>query len=137
MNEPHHSRRELLRRASTGFGLVALSGLMASPAFAGLARRTGAARPRRRAKRVIFCFMSGGVSHVDSFDPKPELERLHGQPMPVSVERTQFNQNGSVLASPFKFTRHGESGMSVSSMFPQIATVADELAVVREQPNTV
>lgn len=137
MHDPHYSRRELLRRSSTGFGLVALAGLMARPSFAGLVRSQAPAPPRRRAKHVIFCFMSGGVSHVDSFDPKPELERLHGQPMPVSIARTQFNQNGHVMASPFKFTRHGESGLPVSSMFPEIATVADELAVIRSMTSSV
>ena len=140
MHGPDLSRRELLRRASTGFGLTALAALMAKPAFAGLAGGAGGARPplrRRPAKHVIFCFMSGGVSHVDSFDPKPELERLHGQPMPVSVARTQFNQNGNVMASPFTFQRHGQSGLEVSSLFPELASVADELAVVRSMTSSV
>lgn len=137
MNEFLHSRRDLLRQSSTGFGLAALSGLMAKPSFAGL--RDGAQQPHfaAKAKNVIFCYMSGGVSQVDSFDPKPELKRLHGQPMPVSVQRTQFNQNGNVMASPFEFKRHGECGMPISSMFPEIATVADELAVVRSMTSAV
>ena len=85
------SRREALSRASTGFGMVALSGLLAGASDA-------MPRPhfRARAKRVIFCYMSGGVSHLDSFDPKPKLRDLHGQPMPVKVERTQFNNNGNI-----------------------------------------
>jgi hypothetical protein len=121
------SRRELLRRSSTGFGALAFASL-----FGQHARGAGAQPlPRRRAKNVIFCYMSGGVSHVDSFDPKPKLAELHGKPMPVQVARTQFNANGNVMASPFRFAQHGESGLWVSSMFPHLASVADELAVVR------
>jgi len=84
-----------------------------------------------KAKHVIFCYMSGGVSHVDSFDPKPELKRLNGQPMPVAIQRTQFNDNGRVMASPFQFRPAGQSGIEISELFPEIAKVADELAVVR------
>jgi hypothetical protein len=75
--------------------------------------------------------MSGGVSHVDSFDPKPQLKRLHGQPMPVPVQRTQFNNNGQIMASPFQFKPSGQSGIEVSELFPEIAKVTDELAVIR------
>ncbi len=137
MTGSQYSRRELLRQTSTGFGMAALQGLMSNPAFAGLGDGTPGPHHMPRAKRVIFCFMSGGVSQVDCFDPKPELERLHGKPMPVTVERTQFNQNGNVMASPFPFKRHGESGMEISSMFPELATVADELAVVRSMTSSV
>ena len=131
------SRRRLLEGTSTGFGMLALAGLTAQPSMAGVRRAVEREARRRRAKRVIFCFMSGGVSQEDSFDPKPELERLHGQPMPVAVQRTQFNNNGNVMASPFRFGRHGESGLEVSSMFPHIATVADELAVIRSMTSSV
>ena len=115
------SRRALLQRSSLGFGAVALDALFGR----------NAAPQRPHARNVIFCYMSGGVSHVDSFDHKPKLRELHGQPMPVAIERTQFNNNGKVMASPFSFTQHGESGLWVSSMFPQLATVADELSVIR------
>jgi len=122
----HISRRAMLQRSSLGFGAVALDALLGRTAPA------AAQPPRRvRAKNVIFCYMSGGVSHVDSFDPKPKLRELHGQPMPVAIERTQFNNNGEVMASPFSFAQHGESGLWVSSMFPELAKVADELAVIR------
>ena len=90
-----------------------------------------------RAKHVIFCYMSGGVSHVDSFDPKPRLKKDHGKPMPVKVERTQFNNNGSVMASPFEFRQYGESGLPISSMFPKLGEVADELAVIRSMTTAV
>ncbi len=79
------TRREMLTRCSTGFGMLALQGLMSNRAFAvaGEGRKLKA-----KAKHVILCYMSGGVSQVDSFDPKPKLRELHGKPMPVKVERT-------------------------------------------------
>lgn len=129
MSGPHQqlSRRELLRRSSTGFGALAFASLFGQPSLA----TDLSQQPRRRAKNVIFCYMSGGVSHVDSFDPKPKLTELHGKPMPMQLARTQFNQNGNIMASPFRFAQHGQSGTWVSSLFPHLATVADELAVVR------
>ena len=95
--------------------------------------RPGARPPQfaPRAKNVIFCYMSGGVSHVDSFDPKPRLERDNGKPMPMPIERTQFDNNGNLMASPWKFHNYGKSGIPVSDLFPQVGTCADELAVVR------
>lgn len=136
------SRRRFLETCSTGFGAAALTGLMSDPAFGGsrkLPAQESLAAPhhRPRVKHVIFCYMSGGVSQVDSFDPKPKLKRLHGQSMPVKVERTQFNNNGNVMASPFSFMPSGDSGLAVSSIFPEIATVADELAVIRSMTTDV
>ena len=120
----HISRRDMLRHCSTGFGMLALSSLLKDEVARG---------PHfpARAKNVIFCFMSGGVSHVDSFDPKPRLAREAGKPMPVKIERTQFNQNGRIQPSHWPFRRYGESGIPVSDLFPHIGGCADELAVVR------
>ncbi|MCA9216214.1 MAG: DUF1501 domain-containing protein [Planctomycetales bacterium] len=136
------NRRSLLSASSTGFGAVALAGLMADRSYsASQMLPTGAALKQThhepRAKHVVFAFMSGGVSHLDSFDPKPALEKLHGKPMPVTIERTQFNNNGNVMASPFKFAHRGESGLQVSDMLPQLGTVADELAVIRSMTTPV
>ena len=128
------TRREMLVQCSTGFGMLALQGLMANSAFAGTARRS---HFKPRAKHVILCYMSGGVSQVDSFDPKPKLRELHGKPMPVKILRTQFNNNGNVMASPFKFKRYGQSGTPVSSMFPHVAESVDELAVIRSMTSKV
>jgi hypothetical protein len=75
--------------------------------------------------------MSGGVSHLDSFDPKPLLEKYAGQPMPVEVKKTQFNNNGTVQPAHWEFRQRGQSGMPVSELFPHMATVADELCVIR------
>ncbi|MEM0897895.1 MAG: DUF1501 domain-containing protein [Verrucomicrobiota bacterium] len=124
------SRREMLRRSSSGFGMLALSGLL---------RANSGAAPHHvpRAKNVIFCYMSGGVSQVDSFDPKPRLAREAGEDMPMKVERTQFNNNGKIMPSPFEFKRYGESGLPVSDMFPSIGAHADDLAVIRSMTTTV
>ncbi|WP_009963616.1 DUF1501 domain-containing protein [Verrucomicrobium spinosum] len=133
------SRRQMLARASTGFGMTALSALMAERSYAGLADPF-AARPsgyRPKVKSIIFAYMSGGVSHVDSFDPKPELAKRHGQPMPVPVKPTMFNNNGNIMASPFEFKRYGQSGIPVSSMFPCIGECADDLAVIRSMTSKV
>ena len=90
----------MLRRCSLGFGSLAMTSMLSKTAAAGVA---GAPHFRPRAKQVIFAYMSGGVSHVDSFDPKPELKRRHGQPMPVPVKPTMFNNNGNIMASPFYY----------------------------------
>ena len=130
------TRREMLRQCSTGFGMLALAGLMSQKSF-------GALRPpptdfTPHARNVIFCYMSGGVSHLDSFDPKPMLQKLAGQPMPVKVERTMFNNNGRIFPSPFEFRQYGASGLPISSMFPKIAQwCADDLAVIRSMTSKV
>ncbi|MGB8170768.1 MAG: DUF1501 domain-containing protein [Chthoniobacteraceae bacterium] len=142
MNLAIHSpftRREMLRTCSLGFGSMALTALLADQSYGALA---GEAKPmgphfRPKAKRVIFCYMSGGVSHLDSFDPKPELAKRHGQPMPVPVRPTMFNNNGNIMASPWEFKFRGQSGMPISELFPHIAQHADELAVVRSMTSKV
>ncbi len=123
----------MLRESSAGFGSLALASLMQSEARGELPVTHHPAK----AKHVIFLYMSGGVSHVDSFDPKPRLKDLHGKSMPVSVERTQFNNNGSVMASPFEFQPWGDSGIPISSLFPSVGGVADELSVVRSMTSPV
>ncbi len=104
---PALSRRRMLAHCSSGFGLAALSALLSDAAFGASPVETTAsgAKPPHfapKAKNVIFCYMSGGVSHVDSFDPKPRLERDHGKPMPMQIERTQFNNNGNIYRQPFE-----------------------------------
>ena len=129
-NAPHRiSRRAALARASSGFGLTALAALLADDARA----ESGARQPHfnPKAKNVIFCYMSGGVSQVDSFDPKPRLKAEAGKPMPMPVARTQFNNNGSIMPSPWEFKRYGQSGLEVSDLFPHVGSCADDLAVIR------
>ena len=125
------SRRKMLTTCSSGFGMLALQGLL------GQNQLTAKPHFAPKAKSVIFCYMSGGVSHIDTFDPKPTLQKFGGQPMPVKVERTQFNNNGNVFPSPFKFKRYGQSGIPVSSIFPRTAEMIDEIAVIRSMTSKV
>ena len=128
------SRRDFLQRSSMGFGALALAGLTHSWSAAGAPRATRPlTRFAPRARNVIFLFMDGGVSHVDTFDPKPELTRLTGQPAKWRTDpRSQATSAGRKwLGSPWEFKRHGQSGLWVSDLFPQVARVIDELCVIR------
>lgn len=128
----------MLRGASAGFGAMALSALLSDPAY-GAARDApsgGALAPRSpdfepKVRNVIFCYLSGGLSHIDSFDPKPRLAKESGRPMPFKTERTMFNQDGNIFPSPWEFRPRGQSGMEISELFPHIAQVADKLTVLR------
>ena len=84
-----------------------------------------------RAKHVIFLYMDGGPSQVDTFDPKPLLQERNGKPFAMKIEPTQFNNIGNTLGSPWKFSQHGESGLPISELFPHLSRHADSLAVVR------
>ena len=134
---PPLSRRDMLRKCSLGFGSLALAGLFSEQARGAAA----AALPRphfpAKVKQVIFAYMSGGVSHLDSWDPKPELAKRHGQPMPVPVRPTMFNNNGNIMASPWKAKPRGQSGMMVTNLFPRLAEMADDLAVIRSMTSKV
>lgn len=123
------NRRDLLRASATGFGWLAFQGLFTHRAKA---NDTAGIRTHfpPRAKNVIFCFMDGGVSHVDSFDPKPKLTENDGKPYRDSKNPTA-NGNRQWLKSPWEFKPRGQSGMPVSDLFPHIARHADELAVIR------
>jgi hypothetical protein len=132
------SRREMLGCCANGFGAVALAALLKEQAFAGeIAGESSnplAPRPTHfaaKATSVIFLYMDGGVSQVDSFDPKPRLDREHGQPIKMKTPPTQFNNVGNVLKCPWPFRQYGESGLTVSDLFPHIGRCADELCVVR------
>ena len=127
------TRRSLLASCALGFGATALRALLADVAYAD----DGGPSPRRaldhpaKAKSVIFLYMDGGVSQVDSFDPKPLLEKEHGKPFRMKIEPTQFNNNGNVLASPWSFKPYGQSGIPVSELFQHIGECIDDIAVVR------
>src|SRR5262249_5197896 len=125
------TRREMLLNAGTGFGAIALSSLLAKE---GRAESTRAAHHRARAKSVIFLFMEGGPSHIDTFDPKPELERFAGQPLPSSfkpVILAMGEKNPPIMASKRKWAQYGEGGLWVSDWLPHMATCADDVCVVR------
>jgi hypothetical protein len=131
----------MLNRCASGFGAVALAALANDRAYADPS--TGTTEPlgqanhgvhhKPTAKNVIFLYMDGGPSQVDTFDPKPMLDKYNGKDPGefFKVEATQFNNNGKVLASPWKFNQYGESGLPVSDLFPHIAESADDLAVIR------
>jgi len=130
------SRRGLLQTAGLGFGWAAFSGLAGSLAGAEAAATPGALPAlhfSRRAKHVIFLFMDGGVSHVDTFDPKPELEKRSGEPAEWKADQKSqaSGQGRKWLGSLWKFSQRGESGLWVSDLFPHVAKIADELCVVR------
>jgi Protein of unknown function (DUF1501) len=133
---PLVTRREMLTRGSMGFGMLALASLLAKDGRAADPAKPGPLAPRPphfppKVEHVIFCYMSGGVSHIDSFDPKPRLSKEAGKPMPFAVERTMFNDNGNIFPSPWEFRRYGRCGLEVSDLFPHMGACADDLAVIR------
>ena len=124
------TRRDMLRKSAVGFGSVALAGML------GQTEADGDLLPKKthfdaKARSVIFLYMDGGVSQVDSFDPKPRLDKDNGKPFATKIEPTQFNNIGSTLASPWKFKKYGECGTQVSNLFPHIAQHVDDITVVR------
>jgi hypothetical protein len=139
------TRREFLRSAGFGFGMIALASLLADEGL--LADDTQDARRKTqnplapkpphheaRAKRVIFLFMSGGPSHLETFDPKPELQRLHGQPLPTSfgVPKTRRGvEKNKLLATQRTFKNYGQSGIEVSDFLPNVATCVDDICLLR------
>jgi uncharacterized protein DUF1501 len=133
---PIMTRRDMLRRCGMGMGAVGLAQLLASDrALTAAPSSTNPLAPRQphfpaKAKRVIHLFMNGGPSHVDSFDPKPALARYAGQPLPRTNLRTE-RRTGAAFPSPFKFAKHGRSGIEVSDLFPHVASCIDDLCVIR------
>ena len=126
------SRRSILKNSCAGFGWVALRGLFAQHMASAQNGWRKSDRPAP-AKNVIFCFMDGGPSHVDTFDPKPMLKKFEGKRIGDSAvsRRSQSNANRVWFGSPWKFNRHGKSGLWISDLFPHLAGVADELCIVR------
>ncbi len=134
--QPVYTRRELLRQSGAGFGLLALQGMLGPNAARGaegderstanpLAVRAPHFAPR--AKRIIFLFMHGGPSQVDTFDYKPLLTRDHGKPLPFDKPRVVSSDTGNLLASPWKFRQYGQSGAWVSELFPHVGQCVDDL----------
>jgi hypothetical protein len=133
------SRRQMLRRFANGFGVLGLAGLLADDFVSSALAGSGAASPLlvkppmfpAKAKRVIFLFMSGGPSHVDTFDPKPRLARDNGKPLPFEKPKLERTKTGNLLQSPWTFKRHGQSGIEVSELLPHTASCIDDICVVR------
>jgi hypothetical protein len=134
------SRRSLLQRSAVGFGYLALQGLLAGEEVQGTERGNPLReRPPHfspRAKRVIFLFMKGGPSHVDTFDYKPQLQRDDGKELPFEKPRVQFAPTNNLLKSPWKFAQHGESGQWVSELFPHVARHVDDLCMLHSVHGT-
>src|SRR5687767_10014643 len=138
------TRREILKRATLGFGSVALMDALARRSFASLL--SAGATPRvagplavrsphfpARAKRVIYIFLDGGLSQVDSYDYKPLLQRDDGKPLPASIAKPKFSfaPTGQILRSPFKWKQWGNCGMWASDLFPQVNKLIDELCFIK------
>src|SRR6266699_1689462 len=129
------TRREFLLRAGAGFGGLALTALMARDAAAGNPLGPKVPHALARAKSVIWCFLDGGPSHLDLFDPKPALLKLQGKPLPPSIKRPNtamgVTAHTPLMASRRKFRRHGQSGAWVSDWYPEIASCVDDIAFLR------
>jgi hypothetical protein len=140
LSTPPLSRREMLARSGTGLGMLGLAGLLCQAGSAAAATTdaaTGYGNPMApkvphfpaKAKHVIHIFANGGCSHVDTFDPKPLLDKHAGKPVPNNLKTER--KTGAAYPSPYKFAKHGQSGIDVSDIFPHVARHADELCVVR------
>ncbi|MBI4903928.1 MAG: DUF1501 domain-containing protein [Acidobacteria bacterium] len=133
-----HGRRSFLRDCAGGIGMMALGDLLAAEGRA--ANVADPMLPRKphfapKAKNVIFLFMEGAPSQMDLFDPKPELQRWHGKPLPTEMTKDLklafIKPTAKVMGSPFKFQKHGQSGLELSELLPQLGTVADDVCMVR------
>jgi hypothetical protein len=129
------TRRDLLRRCGMGLATLGLADLLATDSARATPLAAGPLAPRAphfpaKAKRVIHLFMNGGPSHVDTFDPKPALARYAGQPLPMPTLRTE-RRTGAAFPSPFRFHKHGQSGIEVSDIFPHLASCIDDICVLR------
>src|SRR3954452_24659230 len=120
------TRREALSKVGGGFGMVAFANMLSNsmkaaekPATTGPTGVLKELHFKPRAKRVIFLFMNGGMSHVDTFDPKPMLEKYHGQPLPGGAILTQ-RKTGNLMKSPFQFNRYGKADTQMSELWPHV-----------------
>jgi hypothetical protein len=140
------SRRRMLEDCTSGFGMLALAGMLSDRALGAEATGAGAGGllnpvfnplavkpPHHAAKanRVIFLFMPGGPSHVDLFDPKPRLAEDNGKPLPFEKPKLMRTKTGNLLGSPFKFQKYGQAGIDVSELFPHVAGQIDDICVIR------
>ncbi len=130
---PYLSRREALTKMASGLGMLGMA------ATSDAARDPFAPKPshfKPKAKRVIYLVLNGGLSQVDSFDPKPMLDRHHGQPVPGGAPQTESSV-GNLMRSPFSFQKYGQSGIEVSDIFPKIGGVIDDFCVIRSMHTNV
>lgn len=124
------TRREMLQRSSAGFGSLALAALLGNEGRAASKKIEQSPHFIPKAKRVIFLFMHGGPSHMDTFDYKPQLQKDSGKPLPFDKPQVFSAETGNLLGSPWKFKQHGESGAWVSELFPHVAGCVDDLCII-------
>jgi hypothetical protein len=141
-NSPHIqprplSRRDALGRIGAGFGLVGLGGalgsvIQAAPLNNGFVSPLAPKQPQfaPKAKHVIYLFLSGGVSHIDTFDRKTELDKYDGKPLPYKTPATQF-ATGNLMRSPFTWKQYGHNGTWVSELFPTVGPIIDDFCLIR------
>jgi hypothetical protein len=133
------TRRQMLRRAGTGFGMLGLAGLLADESRLGGAEPDRAASPlavrsphhKPRARRCIFLYMPGGPSQLDLLDPKTRVTQDSGKPLPFEKPKLERTRTGNLLASPWRFRNHGRSGTEVSELLPHLASCIDDVCVIR------
>ncbi|MDQ3011411.1 MAG: DUF1501 domain-containing protein, partial [Acidobacteriota bacterium] len=133
------NRRNFLLQSGTGLCSIALASMLAEDGFASDTPQLDPLAPKKphhapRAKSVIFLFMEGGVSHIDTFDPKPALDKLNGQPMPESFGRpltAMGTASNTIMASRRTWKNYGQSGIPVSDWFPNVGQHVDDLAIIR------
>ncbi|HET6251001.1 MAG TPA: DUF1501 domain-containing protein [Tepidisphaeraceae bacterium] len=128
------TRRQMLQNCGMGMGALMLGGMMQSTAGASQVRSLNpfavkASQFAPKAKRVIHLFMNGGPSHVDTFDPKPSLDKYAGKPIPTHYQTER--KTGAAFPSPFKFQKHGQSGIEVSSIYPHLSKCVDDMCIIR------
>src|SRR5262245_26862819 len=121
------TRREALRALGAGFGMTAFATMLNAAGNPWSVKQPHFAP---KAKHVIFVFLTGGLSAIDSFDHKPELDRWDGKPLPYETPRTEF-ATGALMKCPFRWTRYGQSGLEVSEIFPHIGASIDDFCQVR------
>lgn len=142
MNPNFCTRRQMLKSSGMGFGMLALAGMLSDAESRGESpSATSSLAPRQphfapRIRRVIHLFMNGGPSQVDTFDPKPALDRWHGKVLDEKLKKDK-RLGGAGFASPFRFAKHGQSGIDISELFPRLAESADDLCVIRSMVTDV
>src|SRR5947209_3410618 len=120
------NRREALRRVGSGFGMMAFAGMLERS----VARAGTQLDYPQRVKRIVFLFMNGGLSSVDSFDPKPMLDKFDGKPLPGGSVKTE-RATGELMKSPFQYKKYGQCGMDVSELWPHVGELADDICWIR------
>ena len=140
-DDPRHSRRSVLKHSAVGFGHLAFSAMVARATQKSLTKVRNPLAPgvphlSPRAVRVIFLFMKGGPSHIDTFDFKPRLQRDDGRQLPFDKPRVQFSETGRLMRSPWRFRQYGDCGIHISSLFPNVARQTDNICFLHSVHGT-